>query len=446
VIAWTAFAFGGVYPSTLLIPALLVVALTIAYRPILMSGSPTPSLDMALLAMLVAMVIQVVPMPRTLLTFFTPNAAAIASQLALADPGGALPMSLDLQDSAAAIALFGGCLLVFFSARQIFDGGGVRTLTRGVAVVGLVLAAIAIAQDATGGGLMYWRWKPTFERARPFGPFVNRNHYGTWAMLAVPLVIGYLTAHATAHHGFRSSATWQRRIVAALDGRAALLLVSAALMIVAVALSLSRSAFLGLGAALAMGGWLSHRRAVTDHHSHARPALLVAAIAVLAGVLIVVRVPPTDLVDRVSGVPVGLADRQTIWAETVPVLRDFWLTGTGVGTYQTSMAVYQRSHKGVIYNQAHNHYLQAAAEGGLLVGLPLVCALWLLLRDGAATLVRDKSGMYWLRAGAASGLTGVAVQSLLEGGLLTPANAVLAAVSAAIVVHVPGRYGPPRLR
>jgi hypothetical protein len=52
--------------------------------------------------------------------------------------------------------------------------------------------------------------------------------------------------------------------------------------------------------------------------------------------------------------------------------------------------------------------------------------------------------MFWLRAGAASGLCGVAVQSLLETGLRTPANAVLAVVLAAIVMHVPGRPAPRR--
>ena len=43
--------------------------------------------------------------------------------------------------------------------------------------------------------------------------------------------------------------------------------------------------------------------------------------------------------------------------------------------------------------------------------------------------------MYFLRAGALSGLFGVAVQSIWETGLTTPANAVLAALAAAIVVH-----------
>ena len=41
--------------------------------------------------------------------------------------------------------------------------------------------------------------------------------------------------------------------------------------------------------------------------------------------------------------------------------------------------------------------------------------------------------------GALSGLFGVAVQSVWETGLTTPANAVLAALAAAIVVH---RSGP----
>ena len=138
-----------------------------------------------------------------------------------------------------------------------------------------------------------------------------------------------------------------------------------------------------------------------------------------------------------------MADRFTIWHDTLPVLRDFWLTGTGAGTYLTSMGVYQRSKPGVIFNQAHNHYLQVAAEGGVLVGLPVFLALAAFARAAANRLAADRSGMYWIRAGAAAGLAGVAVQSVWETGLTTPANAALAAVLAAIVVHVPVRAGVP---
>jgi hypothetical protein len=49
--------------------------------------------------------------------------------------------------------------------------------------------------------------------------------------------------------------------------------------------------------------------------------------------------------------------------------------------------------------------------------------------------------MFWIRTGAASGLCGVAVQSLWETGLAIPANAAMAAVLAAMVVHAAGRSG-----
>jgi hypothetical protein len=99
------------------------------------------------------------------------------------------------------------------------------------------------------------------------------------------------------------------------------------------------------------------------------------------------------------------------------------------------MLVYQRTPSLFRINSAHNHYLQVAAEGGLLIGIPVVVALALFVRASRDALLRDDSGMYFLRAGALSGLFGVAVQSIWEVGLTTPANAVLAALAAAIAVH-----------
>src|SRR5262249_15140478 len=90
---------------------------------------------------------------------------------------------------------------------------------------------------------------------------------------------------------------------------------------------------------------------------------------------------------------------------------------------------------GWLYNQAHNHYLQVVSEGGLLLGVPVLTALTLYGRDAWRRLHADKSGMFWIRAGAFCGLAGLAVQSLWETGLTMPANAALAAIAAAVVVH-----------
>jgi hypothetical protein len=47
---------------------------------------------------------------------------------------------------------------------------------------------------------------------------------------------------------------------------------------------------------------------------------------------------------------------------------------------------------------------------------------------------RDES-IQWMRIGAAAALLGVAVQGIFETGLTLPANGMLAAVAAAILVH-----------
>jgi hypothetical protein len=99
------------------------------------------------------------------------------------------------------------------------------------------------------------------------------------------------------------------------------------------------------------------------------------------------------------------------------------------------MLVYQRTPSLFRINAAHNQFLQILAEGGVLLAVPVAGALVAFTRDARQALERDPSGMYLLRAGALSGLAGAAVQSVWETGLSTPANAVLAAVLAAIVIH-----------
>ena len=440
------FAFAGIYPATLVLPALVLAVLAVASRPPILGRSHTPRVDRWLLVAIAAVLLQMVPLPRAIVTAIDPPAGAVARALLLVDSGGPLPISIDLPSTAGALLLFAGIVLFHVTARHVFDRGGVRSITRLIAVVGLVLSGVAIAQSATGGGLMYWRWKPIDEGPDPFGPFVNRNHFATWAVMAVPLLAGYLTAHASAHHGPGPGAPWRRQAVAALDTRVWLLLGSTTMLIVALTASLSRSGLLGFATVLGCGAYVSiagprpqHERAYAPRSR--RAGALIALLAALAILAVATEVGPRAIAGRFDTSRGAVADRLTIWHDTLPVLRDFWLTGTGAGTYLTSMAIYQRSKPGVIFNQAHNHYLQLAAEGGVLVGLPIVLALSAFVRAAAVTLREDRTGMYWIRAGAAAGLCGVAVQSVWETGLTIPANAALAAVLAAIVVHAPVRAG-----
>src|ERR1019366_4342045 len=42
--------------------------------------------------------------------------------------------------------------------------------------------------------LLYGIWPSADGKTQVYGPFVNRDHMGTWLVLAIPLAVGYLAA------------------------------------------------------------------------------------------------------------------------------------------------------------------------------------------------------------------------------------------------------------
>jgi O-antigen ligase len=99
------------------------------------------------------------------------------------------------------------------------------------------------------------------------------------------------------------------------------------------------------------------------------------------------------------------------------------------------MRVYQTSDRTYYWNEAHNQYLQVAAEGGLLLAAPAGLALFAMAAAGYRALRRRDRQMDWMRLGAAAGLVAAAVQAFWETGLSLPANGMLAAVAAAVLLH-----------
>ena len=144
------------------------------------------------------------------------------------------------------------------------------------------------------------------------------------------------------------------------------------------------------------------------------------------------------LLERIDAtLPSNLGGRLAVWRETWPMARDFRLTGIGVGAFERGMLVYQQSTRLIFFNHAHNEYLQVLVEGGLLLAVPAGMAIlagWWGVRQ---RINADRTSVFWIRVGAASGMAAVAAQSLWDTGLRMPASAVLFAVIAAAAFHEP---------
>ena len=427
---WPLAAFGGGELTTALPFCVACLAAAACIRPPVARGA-SRFVDIALAALIALVLFQLLPVPTALSRLLSPAAMDVKGAITLEPAGaGSASLSINAAHTAWAALVTAASVVIFWMARGLFDRGGVRRVVRSICAAGLAVSVLAIAQAATAGRRIYWIFPTYYEGPLPFGPFVNRNHFATWVIMAAPLCFGYIAARsdASGRVGPRSGSPRQR-FAALIGGRTIWLAACGAAMIAALLLSLSRSGIVALAASGVVTILITRGRADSSRYWW---FLVAGASALLAGAL---WSDVGAVAERFAAASTAVEGRVRIWRETVPIVRDFWLTGTGAGTYQTAMLLYQQSDRLWYFNQAHNHYLQLAAEGGLLLSVPAALALAAYARQAARRAREDRSGMFWIRCGALCGLGAAALQSVWETGLTMPANSALAAVLAALAVH-----------
>lgn len=422
-------AFGGAYRWSYPPAFVALAAAAILVRPrIARAGSRT--LDLALAALVGCVALQLVPLPLAMRDAVSPRAAVIDQAVTLdAAAVSRRPLSVDPLATRKGAIVAVMVLLCFWVAREAFARDGTRAVVRAVAWTALVISVIAIVTRAVAPRLVYGLWSPGIV-TNPYGPFVNRNHMGTWLILALPVPAGYLVARVEAYAASRLRG-------AALDATSIWLAAAACATFAAIIVSLSRSAVVGtVGAALCGGAIVAARRGRVGAWLTIGGAAVAIAIALA--------IPMTrDLILRFEDSRTTAEwARMQIWRETVPIVRDFAIAGAGIGAYPTAMLVYQQSDRKFFFNQAHNHYLQLLAEGGLLLLAPLLTAAVAFAAAAAHQVRRDRSPVFWIRTAAVAGIAGALVQSVWETGLRFPANALLFAVLCAIAVHDPPSSRP----
>ena len=435
-------AFGGIY-SWALLPLLCGAALFSLFAPRrrAWTTSDTYPLDVAIVVLIAAVALQAVTLPEGLRALLSPHIAdvdrALRPDTALRELGAG-PLSLSPRATVEAVWLMLAVAFTYWGARRTFHIGGVRFVCQALSVVGAVAALVAIVQRAVSPQRIYGFWQPMDTGAVPFGPVVNRNHFAAWLLMTSALTAGYLLARVLKRldRGRGRHATVQG-IVHIAQSTVLTTLVFWIITTATVFISQSRSAIVGL----IVSGVTLLRSVASSWRPVAAASLLSAAGAVL--LLLSGDSTTAHVAERFAGtLATREIDRVDIWRETLPMLLDFALTGVGVGAFSHAMLAYQQTRVFVPhlqaewqFNHAHNHYLQLATEGGLLVAIPLVVVVTLFVRV-VITRVREGDGeVRAVRLGAVAGLLGVAVQSIWEVPLTMPAAALLAATLAALATY-----------
>ena len=444
-VAWGVVLFGAVY-SWAYTPLLTAAAAIGVYgwttaRP--RYRAPVQGVVIAMAAVAAVVLLQLIPLPAAWLARISPATDAIARQYDLryaaaqaAGAGGRHAISIAPAATLQGLAMFAALGIFLAGATAMMPRVRVKWLIRRVAGLGLAVALFGIIQRATFNNRIYWVWTPINTPGNAFGPFVNRNHFAGWMLMAAALTAGYVCS-LLVERGPKRQQSWRQRLAALSSSDAnRLWFASCALAVMALSIvwTLSRSGIAAFAIATGLLAML-----VSARFRGRRRFATLLFLAVIVGFAVSWRGFDTvyDWYSHTS----TLEWRFALWRDTMAIVRDFRWFGTGLNTYGVSTLIYPMTDTTRHAMEAHNDYVQVLAEGGVALSLTaafLVLQLARAIRAGFAE--PQTASLYWVRIGATLGLVAIAIQEVTDFSLQMPGNAVLFTVLAAVAIHRAPRH------
>lgn len=398
-----------------------------------------------------------VSLPRSTLSWLSPEAVKLYDALlpaqreqpAIEPPVDELPYqpgtTLSLYPGATQMVLleYLAAMLLFLLARHaLASPARLQRLAYTLLVNGCLLSIFALIQKVRSPGYTIYGFEVPGEC---FGPFINRNHFASYVNFSVFLGIGlFLTSLKIQVGQYQRSISGQKMPVSYSTGsisdilqhpQAVWILIPVAVCITAIMASLSRGGILSLFVGLGISIFVWRKRQGTQN------VLALLAIPLVAlGILIWYGATPT--IERLEQEHTATEGRFAIWRAGWEAFCRFPILGTGLGTFGSVEPLYRpASASQYMYHiHAHNEYVEAIVEGGIVRLLVTLGLIALVLRTGwrgilSKTAVVEPA----MLLGAWAACITLVVQSFGEFGIHLPAVAATVAVTAGYLVALAER-------
>ncbi|UUM33081.1 O-antigen ligase family protein [Vibrio japonicus] len=258
------------------------------------------------------------------------------------------------------------------------------------------------------------------EQAIATGSFIYKNHFANYLMLCLCMGLGLIVSELHTSE----SRSWFIRIKRLLNGvLSSKMLIRLALVVMVIALVMTRSRMgnIAFFAATAIGGLLA--LAIYRSKPRALTLLIVSVLAVdtlVVGTLFGLDKVKQRIVE--SSVEVESRDQVVVWS--LDIIKDYPLTGTGMGSFYTVFPGYSKADVG-FYDHAHNDYIQFAVEAGvpatLMLGAMVIYALYLSMKT---QYIRRSRTMKGLAFGSLIAILGMLIHISVDFNLQPMANAL----------------------
>lgn len=386
-----------------------LVGVSAADRP---GDGPRDPVLLAALLLPVYIVVQLIPLPLSIVEVVSPIRAEVAGALQrIGGAGSWVPLSVSAASTSSNVSRVVGCVLVFALVRQLGRSVVNRwTLVVPILGIGVLEAAAGLSQSAAGG------------TEQVAGTYFSRNHFAGLLEVLFPLALMY---------GVECVSRRKRRHELATDDaiKGSVLFAAAAAILGAILLSSSKGGSLSAGASLLVMGALRVTRQVTGWR---RWVAIGGLAVVLAGAFVLII--PTPLLERFGSLAEEepTENRFPIWQDTARLCAAYPWFGVGYGNFYTAFARYQTTGLGLAWTAAHNDHLQLLAELGL-IGFVFVAVM---IGGSFVRAVREGDDRF-VAVGCAGAIAAFALHSFVEFNAYVLANAFTLSWVAGVAASFP---------
>jgi hypothetical protein len=240
-----------------------------------------------------------------------------------------------------------------------------------ISINGALLGIEGIFQRLAHSDKLLWLVQPRINQncEAQFASYAYRSNAAQLFNLIWPVCLGFfLTLQRTGQYQIR-------RAGHAGAGAHYALLFAASVMAMCPLIALSRASAVVGGAMLLISmGWFF----ISDWRGGWWIKSIVT-IALLGIVYLGLDIGLGDLLKRMSELKVNLVQREKIYEQTMPIIREHPMFGTGPGTFATVYQLYLTSTEDIWFAQVHNDYLETLATFGWVGSGIIIFAFVLVL-------------------------------------------------------------------
>ena len=317
-----------------------------------------------LFLLLLYILLQLLPIPVELLKIISPMSWEAYKPIyeQMMDKAW-LPISINQKVTLQEFLRLGGYVLFYIATIQLLRSADrIKFTLTFVLILAGIIAFLATLQLFSANGHIYW-----FREApggRPGGPWVNINQYSGYIEMLCPLALGLFLYHkprvpsdASLRERFISFFTSPSSNLNLLFGGIFFILCSSVLIALCrggiVTILLSTLFFIAM---------VSYRL-----RKYGRASVWAAICFVLVFISWLGWEPIIAEFGSSFDTSGVIQDaRFTVWSDTVAIIKDYPLFGSGFGTYLDVYPAYKTFQSHLVFDHAHNDYLELLVDGGVV--------------------------------------------------------------------------------